>query len=132
MPRTHGYSRKGERCYGSHDWGAKGRTNVIGALIGNDLLTANLLQTPLNTTIFSNWIKDSLIPKLPNNSVVIRDNATFHKGDSVKNTTEEAGHTLFYLPPYSPDLNPIEHKWAQIKAQKRKTQMSLEQIFEKQ
>ena len=80
MPRTHGYSNKGDRCYGIHDWGAKGRTNVIGALIEKDLLVADLFQTNINTTIFSNWIEKSLIPKLPNHSVIVMDNASFHKG----------------------------------------------------
>lgn len=47
MPRTHGYSKIGERCFGTHDWGAKGRTNAIGALLGTSLLTlAILIQMP--------------------------------------------------------------------------------------
>ena len=45
MPRTYGYSAKGTRCYGSHDWGAKGRTNVIGAVIDKDLFVADLFHT---------------------------------------------------------------------------------------
>ena len=49
MPRTHGYSEKGERCYGKHDWGAKGRTNVIGALLGTFLLTVSFFQISVNT-----------------------------------------------------------------------------------
>ncbi len=48
MPRTHGYSDKGKRCYGTHDWGAKGRTNAIGALIGKTLLTVVLLTGTVN------------------------------------------------------------------------------------
>ncbi|MBY0264436.1 MAG: hypothetical protein K2P90_03275 [Holosporales bacterium] len=49
MPRTHGYAFKGARCYGTHDWGAKGRTNVIGALAGSALLTLSLFQSNVNT-----------------------------------------------------------------------------------
>ncbi len=129
MPRTHGYSSKGDRCYGIHDWGAKGRTNIIGALIEKDLLVADLFQTNINTTIFSNWIQESLIPKLPNHSVIVMDNASFHKGAAIKKSIEEAGHVLMYLPPYSPDLNPIEHKWAEKKAERRRTQVDIEQLF---
>ena len=129
MPRTHGYSCKGQRCYGSHDWGARGRTNVIGALIESDLLAADLFQTNINTTIFSNWMQESLIPNLPNHSVLIMDNASFHKGADMKKSIEEAGHILMYLPPYSPDLNPIEHKWAEKKAERRRTQVDIEHLF---
>ncbi len=129
MPRTYGYSSKGDRCYGSHDWGAKGRTNVIGALIDKDLVVTDLFQTNIDTTIFSNWIQESLIPKLPSHSVIVMDNASFHKGASMKKSIEEAGHTLMYLPPYSPDLNPIEHKWAEKKSERRKTQVNIEQLF---
>ena len=45
MPRTHGYALRGNRCYGKHDWGAKGRTNVIGALLGGALLTVSMFVT---------------------------------------------------------------------------------------
>jgi transposase len=96
-----------------HDWGAKGRTNVIGAMIGKALLTVGLFNGSINTEIFDAWVIQDLIPKLPPQSVVVMDNATFHQGQTMKNALEDAGHSLLYLPPYSPDLNPIEHKWAQ-------------------
>lgn len=120
---------KGKRCYGRHDWGAKGRTNVIGALLKGVLLTVSLFQTTINTSVFDAWIIEDLIPKLPQNSVVIMDNASFHKGIQMKTALEKAGHTLLYLPPYSPDLNPIEHKWAQAKAIRRKYKCNLNSIF---
>ena len=129
MPRVYGYSTKGHRCYGNHDWGAKERTNVIGALIEKNLFVADLFQTNINTAIFNNWITENLIPKLPNKSALIMDNATFHKGSQTKKSIEEAGHVLMYLPPYSPDLNPIEHKWAEKKAERRKTQVNIEELF---
>lgn len=130
MPRTHGYSLKGVRCFGTHDWGAKGRTNVIGALLGGVLLTVSLFQTTINTAVFNAWVIQDLLPKLPKSSVVVMDNATFHKGQDMVKALESAGHTLLYLPPYSPDLNPIEHKWAQAKALRRKMGGSVEALFE--
>lgn len=129
MPRTHGYAPKGKRCFGSHDWGSKGRTNVIGALLGKTLLTVSLFETTINTEIFDAWVIEDLIPKLPPQSVVIMDNASFHKGTEMKNGLEKGGHRLLYLPPYSPDLNPIEKKWAQVKAYRRKNQHTIQQIF---
>lgn len=129
MPRTHGYAPKGQRCYGTHDWGAKGRTNVIGALLGQTLLTVSLFQTNINTVVFNAWVEQDLMPKLPPLSVVIMDNATFHKSQTMQATLQMAGHTLLYLPPYSPQLNPIEHKWAQAKAKRRKLLCSIDSLF---
>lgn len=132
MPRTRGYARKGARCFGVQDWGAKGRTNVIGALLGKALLTVSLFQTTINTAVFNAWVDQDLIPKLPDHSVVVMDNATFHKGTDMVKALHRAGHTLLYLPPYSPDLNPIEHKWAEVKALRRQTGGSLEELFRHQ
>jgi transposase len=129
MPRTHGYALKGERCFGTHEWGAKGRTNVIGALLGNILMTVSLFHTTINTLIFNEWVKTDLLPKLPPKSVIILDNATFHKGKEMIKALESEGHNVLYLPPYSPDLNPIEKKWAQAKAHRRKLQVSIEHLF---
>ncbi len=131
MPRTHGYAEKGHRCYGTHDWGAKGRTNVIGALLGGVLLTVSLFHSNVDTTLFTGWVTQDLLPKLPPKSIIIMDNATFHKGDAMKKAIESEGHTLLYLPPYSPDLNPIEKKWAQAKAYRRKARCSIDDLFQK-
>ncbi|WP_063655468.1 transposase [Candidatus Arsenophonus triatominarum] len=96
-PRTHGYSPKGHRCFGLKNWGAKGRTNVIGALLG--------------TTLF------------------FMDNASFHKGKNIEQAIINAGHQIEYLPVYSPDLNPIEHKWSQAKRKKMETGCTIDDLF---
>ena len=62
MPRTHGYTLKGQRCYGTHDWGARGRTNAIGALISKSLLTISLFDQTINTEVFNSWVAQDLIP----------------------------------------------------------------------
>ena len=111
MPRTHGYTRRGERCPGTQDWQARGRTNVIGALLNGVLLTAGLTLANVDADIFNLWLKHQLLPKLPPASIVVMDNATFHKRADTSRMLNAAGHTLEYLPPYSPDLNPIEPKW---------------------
>ena len=129
MPRTHGYALKGKRCVGVHNWGAKGRTNVIGALFGTTLLTLSLFSSTINTQTFDAWVIQDLIPKLPEKSVVVMDNASFHKGENMQKALENRGHTLLYLPPYSPDLNPIEKKWAQAKAIRRNLQCDTKSLF---
>src|ERR1700729_2947071 len=130
MPRTHGYSASGKRCYGTHDWGTKGRTNAIGALIGKALLTVMLLSGTVNTQVFTSWVQDDLLPKLSPKSIIVMDNASFHKGKEMKISITKAGHTLLYLPTYSPDLNPIEHKWAESKHTRRKLNCSVDELFQ--
>ena len=129
MPRTHGYSAKGQRCFGTRDWHARGRTNVIGALLGSLLLTVCLFPCNIDSDVFHGWLTGDLIPKLPPGAVIVMDNASFHKRQDMKKAIKDAGHTLEYLPPYSPDLNPIEHKWAQAKAIRRKEKCDIEGLF---
>lgn len=129
MPRSHGYSLKGKRCLGVHDWGAKGRTNAIGALLNKKLLTVALFECNINTEAFTVWIKQELLPTLPSKSVIVMDNASFHKGKLMQQALESNGHTLEYLPPYSPDLNPIEKKWAEAKILRKKHNCCVDQLF---
>ncbi|MEI2773969.1 MAG: IS630 family transposase [Candidatus Competibacter sp.] len=116
MPRRFGYAPVGQRCHGRWDWHAKGRTNVIGALLGSQLIAVGLFESSVNAEVFLAWLCQVLLPQLPPAAVIVLDNAAFHKRQDIQNTLRQAGHTREYLPPYSPDLNPIEHKWAQAKA----------------
>jgi transposase len=129
MPRTYGYALKGQRCYGKHDCGARGRTNAIGALFGKKLLTVSLFEQNINTNVFNSWISQDLIPKLPIGSIIVMDNAAFHKSKSMQEQIRQAGHILEYLPAYSPDLNPIEPKWAQAKSLRRKHSCDIDSLF---
>ena len=129
MPRLCGYSTKGERCLGIRDWQAKGRVNVIGALHHQKLLTTCLFECNIDGNIFQKWVCEDLLPKLPAEAVVVMDNASFHKRQDTEQIFEEAGIVLEYLPTYSPDLNPIEHKWAQAKAIRRKQKCSVYDLF---
>nr|WP_281181227.1 transposase [Candidatus Arsenophonus triatominarum] len=90
-PRTHGYSPKGHRCFGLKNWGAKGRTNVIGALLGTTLFAIGLLIAIL-IVMFLCWITKILLPELPENSVIFMDNASFHKGKNIEQAIINAGH----------------------------------------
>lgn len=129
MPRIYGYSTRGERCYGEQDWHARGRVNAIGAIIDNQLITVCLFEANIDSDVFYLWLTRDLIPKLPEKSIIVMDNASFHKRSDMIEAIEKAGHILEYLPPYSPDLNPIEHKWAQIKALRRRKRCSAYEAF---
>jgi transposase len=77
-------------------------------LIKNKLLTVSLFNCSITTEVFEGWIEHDLLPKLKEKSIRIMDNATFHKGKSLKKLIQEADHYLVWLPKYSPDLNLIE------------------------
>ena len=62
IPRIHGYSIRGERCYGSHDWNAKGRKNVSAALSGASLIGCGIVECNVDTTVFNTWVEKILIP----------------------------------------------------------------------
>ena len=129
IPRLHGYAPKGKRCYGIQDWNAKGRTNVIGVLLSGVMLSCWLCGFDGDSDVFHAWTINDLLPNLPPGSVVIMDNATFHKRADTQKAIKDAGHTLEYLPPYSPDFNPIENKWAQANAVRRRTGENVQEIF---
>jgi transposase len=78
------------------------------------------LDGPINRSAFETYVEQALVPELRRGDVVILDNLSSHKGPRVRALIEAAGATLLYLPPYSPDFNPIENAFAKLKALLRK------------
>ena len=128
-PRTHGYSKKGQRCYGTQDWHARGRTNAIGAIEGFTFLTLTLFDSTINSDVFYSWLTQDLLPKVPKGAILVMDNATFHKRHDMIQAIQDNGCSLEFLPPYSPDLNPIEKKWAQAKAIRKRHRCCVDELF---
>ena len=131
MARTYGYAKVGDRCYDTHNWNAGRRENAIGALINNSLTACGIVNGNVDSDTFNTWLEKILVPELPENSVIIMDNASFHKGHRTEEILSEHGHKLEFLPTYSPDLNPIERRWAQAKSIRRKHNCSTIEIFQK-
>jgi len=129
MPRTHGYAKRGTRSIGTHDWHAKGRLNAIGAIINMTFLTLSVFDCSINSDVFYAWLTQDLLPKVKTGAVIVMDNATFHKRNDMIEAIESRGCIPLFLPPYSPDLNPIEKKWAQIKSIRRKLRCQLDELF---
>ena len=129
MPRTHGYSNIGTRCYGEHNWQAKGRLNAIGAIVGMSFITVSLFSSHINSDIFHAWVTKDLLPKLEESCVIVMDNASFHKREDTLKAIEMRQCITEFLPPYSPDLNPIEKKWAQAKSIRRKERCDIDELF---
>ena len=127
--RLNGYSKKGSRCFSSINWNEKGRINAIAGLRGNKLIGIGLYQHSVDRVIFESWLKEFLLPELTKKSVIVFDNASFHKGGMIEKIITDAGHILEYLPTYSPDLNPIEHKWHEAKHIIRKNGCNVDDVF---
>ncbi len=129
MPRRYGYAAKGTRCMGVWNWYERGRVNVIGALLNGAILTVGMFDCTITHHVFTAWLTQDLIPKLPPGSVVVMDNAPFHRIHVSTQLLQEHGHDLLPLPTYSPDYNPIEHTWNEKKSFRRKTQCSVDSLF---
>jgi transposase len=83
-----------------------------------------------DTQLFNLWLKDFLIPQLKTGQVLIMDNATFHKSEESQRLIKNAGCRILFLPPYSPDLNPIEIFWANFKKMVRSNLEQLKTLAE--
>ncbi len=84
MPRRWGYAPVGTRCVGKHHWHARGRVNVVGALLASYLLTISLFSGAINANTFYAWVSQDLLPQLPPHRVVVMDNAAFHKRADIR------------------------------------------------
>lgn len=74
-----------------------------------------------NSELFENWFRKSLVKAIPKGSYIIMDNASFHRKTRLKNLARRHGMKILFLPPYSPDFNPIEKTWANLKRKLRDT-----------
>ena len=117
---AYGYSPKGERLHALKSGTRSGRVNMIAAWCNYELFAPFTIEGACNRTVFEIWLEACLIPGLKPGQKVVMDNATFHKGGQIIQKIEAAGCEVWYLPPYSPDLNKIEHCWSWLKSRIRK------------
>lgn len=110
----------GERVRAGVPYGHWKTTTFIAALRTDGLVAPCVLDGPINHDAFEAYIEQLLAPVLRQGDIVIMDNLSSHKGPTVRRMIEAAGAELLYLPPYSPDLNPIENAFAKLKALLRK------------
>ena len=120
MARRYGRAKRGQRVIGRVPWGHWKTVTFVAALRLCGLTAPFVIDCPMNGTIFIEYVRQCLLPTLAPGEIVIMDNLSAHKLDQVRELIEGAGAQLRYLPPYSPDLNPIEPSFAQLKAYLRK------------
>ena len=115
----YGYCPKGERYHALKSGHRTGRINMIAAWCNQQLLAPFTIEGSCNRLVFETWLERCLIPELKPGQVLVIDNASFHKGERIQALVEAASCQLWYLPPYSPDLNLIEHCWSWLKSRIR-------------
>ena len=115
MARRYGRAPRGQRLRMSVPHGHWKTTTFVGALRLTGMTAPMVLDGPINGPAFQAYVDQVLVPELKPGDVVVMDNLGSHKGVSVRNSIEAAGARLLYLPPYSPDFNPIENAFAKLK-----------------
>jgi transposase len=120
MARLRGRSKKGERLRAGIPHGHWKTTTFVAGLRLTGMVAPLVLDGPINREAFHAYVNQVLVPELTPGDVVVMDNLGSHKGPAVRDAIEAAGATLLYLPPYSPDFNPIENAFAKLKALLRK------------
>jgi transposase len=120
MARLYGRSRRGCRCVAAVPHGHWKTTTFVGALRLAGMTAPMVLDGPMDGAAFLFYLEQVLIPTLREGDIVIMDNLPAHKSAAVRQAIERSGAELRYLPPYSPDLNPIEMAFAKLKAFLRK------------
>ena len=120
MARTRGRAPRGRRLRASVPHGHGKTTTFVAGLRQDGIVAPFVLDGPINRDAFETYVVKVLVPDLRPGDVVIMGNLSSHKGPRVREMIEEAGANLRYLPPYSPDFNPIENAFAKLKALLRK------------
>lgn len=120
MARTHGRAPRGERLRAPIPHGHWKTTTFVAGLRNSGMVAPMVLDGPINGELFLTYVEQVLVPELRPGDIVIMDNLGSHKGVGVQAAIEAAGASLRYLPPYSPDFNPIENAFAKLKASLRK------------
>ena len=116
LVRTHGRSAEGSRCVAhapAGHWTVM--TAVAGVRLGGGATASATMACPMDGQLFQRYVEEVLAPTLRSGDVVVMDNLPSHKNPRVRELIEAAEATLLYLPPYSPDLNPIEMIWSKVK-----------------
>jgi transposase len=120
MTRLHGRCARGERLVAKVPHCQRKTLTFVAGLRCDGITAPCILDGPINAESFLAWVVQFLVPILRPGDIVVMDNLSSHKDPAIRRAIRAAGAQLFYLPPYSPDLNPIEQAFAKLKTHLRK------------
>jgi transposase len=120
LARKGGRCRRGRRLRAFIPHGHYKTVTLVAGLRLRGLTAAKAVDRPINAALFEEWVEKCLVPTLLEGDIVVMDNLPAHKGARVEQLIKAAGADLRYLPPYSPDMNPIEKAYSKLKAHLRK------------
>jgi transposase len=120
MVRTHGRAPRGQRLHAKVPYGHWHTMTFLAALRCDRIDAPCVLDEPINAVSFRAYVEQFLVPTLQPGDIVVLDNLGSHKSQAVRRAIHSVGAKLFFLPPYSPDLNPIEQVFAKLKTLLRK------------
>jgi transposase len=108
ISRQYGWGLRGQKVLGEVSGMRYARESFVAALVNKKIIAPMCYQGTCDTNLFNFWLANFLLPTLGPGYPIIMDNATFHKSEQAKELIKNAGCSLLFLPPYSPDFNPIE------------------------
>jgi len=129
MTRLYARAKKGERALDYAPHGHWSTTTLVAALTAQGAVAPMVLDGPMDRVSFEAYVEQVLIPALAPGSIVVMDNLAAHKSPAIAQMLHDAGAELWYLPPYSPDLNPIELMWSKVKAALRRAKARTQQAL---
>ncbi len=129
MTRLHGRCARGQRLVAKVPHGPRKTLTFVAGLCCNGFVAPCVFDGPIDGESFLAWVEQFLVPTLKPGDIVVMDNLSSHKDPAIRRAIRSAGAKLFYLPPYSPDLNPIEQAFSKLKTLLRKANArSLEEV----
>ncbi len=136
----YGWAPKNSRLYDLKEGSNYKSLNIIGALRNDELIAPFAFEGSCDSNVFNVYVKEVLKPFLDEKTVIILDNASFHRSSKIIEIAHESKAEVLYLPPYSPDFNPIEHQWHRVKTKVRKLlrdgvnniEMAVNEVFKRE
>jgi transposase len=116
LMRTHARAAPGDRAYDFKPFYRGSKVSVIGAITVSKVLAVMTLDDSMDAAAFKVYVSQCLVPQLWKGAVVVMDNLAAHKVEAIAPLIEAVGARILYMSPYSPEFNPIEHWWSQLKA----------------
>ena len=113
--KDRGWGKKNEKLVGKKSGKYYERTNIIAGYVNHKSIAPMIFNGSCNTKLFETWVEEFLIKELQAGQFVVMDNAAFHRSQKARDLIQSVGCKVIFLPPYSPDFNPIEKFWANMK-----------------